>query len=33
MHAILLDRDGLHPEFEPRITGLRDLLPTLGVQA
>ncbi len=25
MHAILLDRDGLHPEFEPRIESLREL--------
>src|ERR1700751_3833094 len=30
MQAILLDRDGLHPEFDPRITGLKELLPTLG---
>ena len=33
MRAILLDRDGLHPEFEPRITGLHELLPQLGLQA
>ena len=33
MHAILLDREGLHPEFEPRIETLRELLPTLGIQA
>jgi len=33
MRAILLDRDGLHPEFEPRITGLGDLLPQLGLHA
>jgi HAD superfamily hydrolase (TIGR01662 family) len=33
MHAILLDRDGLHPDFEPRITGLRELLPVLRVEA
>ena len=33
MRAILLDRDGLHPEFEPRITGLSELLPRLGLQA
>ncbi len=25
MRAILLDRDGLHPEFEPRIESLREL--------
>ena len=33
MQAILLDRDGLHPGFEPRIAGLRELLPRLGFQA
>ena len=33
MRAILLDRDGLHPEFEPRIGGLAELLPQLGLQA
>ena len=33
MRAILLDRDGLYPEFEPRITGLAELLPRLGIQA
>jgi HAD superfamily hydrolase (TIGR01662 family) len=33
MHAILLDRDGLHPEFEPRVTGLAELLPQLVIQA
>ena len=33
MRAVLLDRDGLHPEFAPRITGLAELLPLLGVQA
>ncbi len=33
MRAVLLDRDGLHPEFEPRVSGLRELLPLLGVQA
>jgi putative hydrolase of the HAD superfamily len=33
MHAILLDRDGLHPEFEPRVTGLAALLPQLGISA
>jgi FMN phosphatase YigB (HAD superfamily) len=30
MRAILLDRDGLHPDFEPRITKLAELLPLLG---
>ncbi len=29
MHAILLDREGLHPDFEPRIESLSDLLPLL----
>src|SRR5437763_10705931 len=33
MHAILLDRDGIHPEFEPRIAGLHELLPQLGLRA
>ena len=33
MRAILLDRDGLHPEFEPRIKTLHELLPHLGLQA
>jgi putative hydrolase of the HAD superfamily len=33
MHAVLLDRDGHRPEFEPRITGLAELLPQLGLQA
>ncbi len=33
MRAILLDRDGLHRELEPRITGLHELLPRLGLQA
>jgi putative hydrolase of the HAD superfamily len=33
MRAILLDRDGLHPDFEPRITRLDELLPQLGLQA
>jgi HAD superfamily hydrolase (TIGR01662 family) len=33
MHAILLDRDDLHRDFEPRIAGLRELLPRLGLQA
>jgi putative hydrolase of the HAD superfamily len=29
MRAILLDREGRHPEFEPRIESLNDLLPIL----
>src|SRR5436190_17888797 len=33
MQAILLDREGMHPEFEPRIAGLRDLLPRMGIHA
>jgi HAD superfamily hydrolase (TIGR01662 family) len=33
MRAILLDRDGLHPAFEPRISGLGELLPQLRLQA
>ena len=33
MRAVLLDREGLHPDFEPRVTGLRELLPLLGVAA
>ncbi len=33
MHAVLLDREGLHPGFEPRITGLAELLPELRLQA
>lgn len=33
MQAILLDREGLHPDFEPRIGGLDELLPVLGLQA
>src|SRR5262249_906816 len=31
MRAILLDREGLHPGFEPRIASLRELLPRLGL--
>ena len=31
MRAILLDREGLHPEFEPRITGLGELVSRLGL--
>jgi len=33
MRAILLDREGLHPEFAPRIADLGELLPQLGLQA
>jgi HAD superfamily hydrolase (TIGR01662 family) len=33
MRAILLDREGLHPGFEPRIAGLRELLPVLRLGA
>ena len=33
MRAILLDRDGIHPGFEPRIAGLHELLPRLGLRA
>jgi HAD superfamily hydrolase (TIGR01662 family) len=33
MRAILLDRDGRHPEFEPRIETLKDLFPILHSQA
>jgi putative hydrolase of the HAD superfamily len=33
MHAVLLDREGLQPEFEPRIRRLAELLPQLGLQA
>jgi len=33
MRAILLDRDELHPEFAPRISGLAELLPQLGLRA
>ena len=31
MRAILLDREGRYPELEPRITGLGELLPALGL--
>ena len=31
MRAILLDREGRHPEFEPRIPSLGELLPALGL--
>jgi putative hydrolase of the HAD superfamily len=33
MPAILLDRDGLRPEFEPRIETLHELLSTLPLRA
>jgi HAD superfamily hydrolase (TIGR01662 family) len=32
MSAILVDREGLHPGFEPRITALGDLLSRLGLR-
>ncbi|HET7566700.1 MAG TPA: HAD family hydrolase [Gaiellaceae bacterium] len=32
MRAVLLDRDGRHPEFEPRIENLRELPATLGLE-
>ena len=31
MRAILLDREGTRPEFEPRIETLSELLPLLGL--
>jgi putative hydrolase of the HAD superfamily len=31
MRAILLDREGVHPEFDPRIETLHQLAPLLGV--
>ena len=33
MRAILLDRDGSHPEFEPRIEQLHELLPHVNPRA
>jgi HAD superfamily hydrolase (TIGR01509 family) len=33
MRAILLDREGIHPDFEPRIQTLEDLLPILRPRA
>jgi putative hydrolase of the HAD superfamily len=33
MRAILLDRDGLHPDFEPRISDLTELPSQLDLQA
>ncbi len=33
MRAILLDRDGLNPGFEPQIATLNELLPLLGIGA
>jgi HAD superfamily hydrolase (TIGR01509 family) len=32
MRAILLDREGGNPRFEPRITSLHELLPQLGIR-
>ena len=31
MRAILLDREGVHPEFEPRVETLTDLPGLLGI--
>ena len=31
MRAVLLDRDGAHPEFEPRVESLSELPPLLGL--
>jgi hypothetical protein len=31
MHAILLDRDGTYPDFEPRIATLNELPALLGL--
>ena len=31
MRAVLLDRDCIHPDFEPRAETLRELLPQLGL--
>jgi len=31
MRAILLDREGRYPELEPRIAGLGELVPALGL--
>jgi HAD superfamily hydrolase (TIGR01662 family) len=33
MRAILLDREGLHPDFVPRVETLGELLPILGIGA
>ena len=33
MHAILLDRQGLYPDFDPRIRSLSELLPVLHFPA
>jgi putative hydrolase of the HAD superfamily len=33
MHAILVDRDGAHPDFEPRLETLKDLPARLGLSA
>jgi putative hydrolase of the HAD superfamily len=32
MHAVLLDREGVHPEFAPRIESLNELPPRLGIR-
>ncbi|HEU5216711.1 MAG TPA: HAD family hydrolase [Gaiellaceae bacterium] len=32
MHAILVDREHLHPDFEPRVATLNELPPLLGVE-
>ena len=32
MRAILLDREGVHPEFEPRVESLNDLLARLEIR-
>jgi putative hydrolase of the HAD superfamily len=32
MRAILVDRDGRRPEFEPRIETLHELLPLLALR-
>jgi len=31
MRAILLDRDGAYPDFEPRVETLNELAPLLGL--
>jgi len=31
MHAILVDREGAHPDFEPRVETLNELPPLLGL--
>jgi hypothetical protein len=32
MRAILLDRKGMNPDFEPRIESLNELLDRLGIR-